>query len=939
MLAACAVTLVALLAPRQDAGAEAALAKARAGVAALEKSDGTESLAVATALNHLAYLIGEDGRDADAIPIYERALKIREQKLGPDDLDTIQIVSNLAAALDSVGRFDEACRLCQRALRIREVKLGPDHALTGLSLNNLAFDLASLGRLEEARSLYERALRIKEKRGDPADIAIGLDNLAGVVREEGRLDEAEPLLERALQLQESASGPDDPATGIVCNNLADLQAARGDFAGAERLLRRTLAIFERSLGRDHPQTLTAVNNLAATLLGQRRFDEARPLFQRALADRERLLGPDHPDTATVLNNLGGLEAEVGRFDAALALEQRALSIREATLGPQHLSTADNLSCLVVLELDRGDRAAARDYGRRLLAGASAFARSEARFAAEADARRWFACQWRSFNIFLQTATPEELSSAALLDEVLATQGETFRLLRGRRPAAGDDALRGLVDRLQTVRAQLSDAVVKAPEGNRQEFERRVAEQRRARTDLEAQIAKATAERADLAPATCASLRAALPAGAAFVVLLEHGDYLPGAGGATPHRGRWAEDRLAAWILRADAPAPACIDLGPAHAIEAAITEYLGSIGVARGAAPAAAPGPPGAPAERLRRLVWDPLAGSLKDVTRVYLCLDGALATLPFEIVVDADGRFLVESREFVRIEEAGALVRAAARSRGAPRPAGGAGPSLLAAGAFDYDAEAPVARDVVRAAEQRGSFNPVWDPLSLSGGEADGVAARHKRAFPRASRLLLMQDAPTESRLKRELPKYDVLHLATHGYSLLDGAASIADALEAPVAAAGADTDARRFLAGDWPEALCGVVCAGANHPEPGGENGLLTGDEVGALNLSHCDLVVLSACETALGRRAAGEGLLSLTRSFRVAGARTVVSSLWNVRDDSTKELMLDFYDRLWSKRETKLDALRHAQLDLLQKSRARGGDGRPAAWGAFVLTGAAE
>jgi CHAT domain-containing protein len=119
-----------------------------------------------------------------------------------------------------------------------------------------------------------------------------------------------------------------------------------------------------------------------------------------------------------------------------------------------------------------------------------------------------------------------------------------------------------------------------------------------------------------------------------------------------------------------------------------------------------------------------------------------------------------------------------------------------------------------------------------------------------------------------------------------------------------------------------------------------LLTGEEVSGLDLGGCDLVVLSACETGLGRlAAAGQGCLSLSRAFREAGARTVVSSLWRVRDDSTRALMIDFYDRLWRRGESRLAALRGAQLEMLRKNRERFGDTRPQTWGAFVLTGETE
>ena len=106
--------------------------------------------------------------------------------------------------------------------------------------------------------------------------------------------------------------------------------------------------------------------------------------------------------------------------------------------------------------------------------------------------------------------------------------------------------------------------------------------------------------------------------------------------------------------------------------------------------------------------------------------------------------------------------------------------------------------------------------------------------------------------------------------------------------------------------------------------------------MDLSHCDLVVLSACETGLGAPTAAEGMIGLRRSFRQAGARTVISSLWSVSDEATVALMTAFYENLWLLGESKLDALRHAQLELLKHNRARFGSGLPATWGAFVLDG---
>jgi CHAT domain-containing protein len=96
--------------------------------------------------------------------------------------------------------------------------------------------------------------------------------------------------------------------------------------------------------------------------------------------------------------------------------------------------------------------------------------------------------------------------------------------------------------------------------------------------------------------------------------------------------------------------------------------------------------------------------------------------------------------------------------------------------------------------------------------------------------------------------------------------------------------------------------------------EDGILTAEEVQAIDLRGCELVVLSACDTGLGHAEAGQGVLGLQRAFHAAGARAVVASLWKVDDAATGVLMEQFYTNLWTKKFPKLEALRQAQLTVL-------------------------
>jgi CHAT domain-containing protein len=125
---------------------------------------------------------------------------------------------------------------------------------------------------------------------------------------------------------------------------------------------------------------------------------------------------------------------------------------------------------------------------------------------------------------------------------------------------------------------------------------------------------------------------------------------------------------------------------------------------------------------------------------------------------------------------------------------------------------------------------------------------------------------------------------------------------------------------------------------PGVGQDNGLLQAWEIFERLRINADLVVLSACETALGKEMGGEGLVGLTRAFQYAGARSIVASLWNVADETTPELMKRFYTYLKAGR-TKDEALRAAQIDLIHglgDAAANLDASHPFHWAAFQLIG---
>ena len=176
-----------------------------------KNSSGGNHARVASTLSNLANLYWAQGRYAEAEPLLRRSVAINEKVLGREHPDLAQSLHNLANLYQSQGRYAEAEPIYKRALAIWEKVLGSEHPSVALTLNNLANLYQSLGRRAEAEQMHKRALAIREKilGGTHPDVAFSLSNLANLYWAENRLAEAEPLVKRAIDiLQNSMSDPE-----------------------------------------------------------------------------------------------------------------------------------------------------------------------------------------------------------------------------------------------------------------------------------------------------------------------------------------------------------------------------------------------------------------------------------------------------------------------------------------------------------------------------------------------------------------------------------------------------------------------------------------------------------------------------------------------------------------------------------------------------------
>lgn len=331
-------------------------------------------------------------------------------------------------------------------------------------------------------------------------------------------------------------------------------------------------------------------------------------------------------------------------------------------------------------------------------------------------------------------------------------------------------------------------------------------------------------------------------------------------------------------------------------------------------------------AHALYRSAVEPAAPLFKK-SRLLVVADGALNYVPFDALLTAAPAqgadfstlpYLIKTNETVFAPSASvvAAVRERERAASASGTSGAAGDVLVVADpVFDAaDSRAPAGQ----TAGARPGFESALADLSDEGAAAPDASVRRAivrlpgtgeeareieklaHAAGRKVELLLNMDASESNVEGRDLSRYRVLHFATHG--LLDA---------------------------ERPQ-FTGVVLSLVGNPE--GSDGFLRTDEVFNLKLSS-PLVMLSACETGLGRERRGEGVMGLTRAFMYAGAPTVGVTLWSVADESTSELMTDFYKSLLGgAKPAPSYAMRRARLQMIEGRRFSA----PFYWAPFVLVG---
>lgn len=893
----------------------------RRAAAIREQQLGGERLEVAEALNNLGIPLSQSGKWREAIDVIGRALQIREAQLGKNHRLVAQTLTNLASPYRYLGEDDRAVELLTRALAIRQARVGEGEADLVLTQLNMANALRDIGRFAEAKSLYEQALALRRRKlpaGHPS-VASSEYLLATLLRLIGSSADAKPMLERALASLEKTVAPDSPQLLNAASSLGLAELALGNLTAAEQRLTQALAIAERGFGRDHVETGFVLIDLARVQQAQGHRSVARTTLDRALELLRAGLEPDHPRLAEALVESARLDVSEARLDPAEAALHESVSIRERRFGGDHPALAESLTELAQLEGQRGQLAAAFEAAQRASAIVQRHNRRTVQALDEERALRFVDGSDRVVELVIALAAREDDPSRrrAALTELIRGRALVLDQLAQRRRAAAlsaDPAIAALTREHAAAATRYANLVVHTLSGGQVPSASALDEARADQERLAEQLAKKSEPfRAALQRQvpTWEQLQVALGADAALVSFVR----LDAAG---PQPARYI-----AGITRQDATAPTFVELGDAARIDRQVDAWWSALtapGAARGRLATRAERALTALAVPLRRALWDPLRSSIGPAQRVFVVPDGALHLVDFAVLPTDDGHYLVESdRRFAYL--------AAERDLLAPVGEAIAGTGLLAIGApaFEGSGAPSPALATNRSAPGRctGMSDLRFSALPQAAREIEEIAALWRGGTVRT----LSGSAADEASFKRAAPGSRVLHLATHGFVLDDRCSAVGLGLEKSRSAARS------------PLLLSGLALAGANRREAdasSAEDGILTAEEIAALDLSGVEWAVLSACDTGRGAIRGGEGVLGLRRAFQVAGVRTVIMSLWPVDDLTARGWMKSLYTARFQAGQSTIDACRTAQLELLRQARRSGGSTHPAAWAGFVAAG---
>lgn len=904
-------------------------------------------------MNNLAQTLSKLGRYKEAFEIDELVFEQIRNVLGVEHRDSLVSMNNLARDLAKLGRNEEALAMHQQALELSRKVLGEDHPTTLLSKGNLARDLTELGRYEESLTMDQQVLELSRKvlgEEHPDTLMSMVDFTHGLVKL-GRYEEALAIAQQVLQLSRKVLGEKHPSTLLPMNSIAFTLSKLGRRREALEMQQQVLALSRQVLGKEHPDTLISMNNFALTLFELGQYEEALEMQRQVLELNRKVLSEEHPATLLSKGNLALTLSRLGRYEEALAVNQKALELSRRALGSKHPNTLVLITNLAITQLaltghEHDALGNLREVFKAQLGRVEGLGnlgvQGEEQLARERPGMRlsssiladalWAAARGKSpsFRMTSEAFEALQISSAGISSDAVArSSAQRYAAASG----VGDEARRRreFVNEWNAIEKQSMEALSSRTDldaERRRNLGGRLNEISDEISGIDRVLAKKAPRYFSImrqTPLRISETRKLLREGEAVLIVspTSFGTHVIALTDKEMVWQRAAPDaaKITALVnrLREDLdPAGSATERGPDLSLPGA----------------GAMPSFDRQSAYELYAALIEPVANMLKGSSQVYIVADGALASLPFGVLVTNRPRegedssdpnvlrntaWLADAWPIVQLPSLQSLAYLRAYNRPAMKAVAsnsfaGFGDPLLGGKPFERGsrtASLPVV-DVNSMAGSgvTGNGALLMDPERLrrlarlpgTARELEGV--RQSLKAPASS--LHLAEQMTESAIRTSnLTGVGILHLATHGLT-----AAQSGTLAEP-----------------------GLVFTPPAVATPS-DDGYLSSSEVIGLDLNNTDWVILSACNTAAASGKDGEaGLSGLARSFFYAGASTLLVSHWPVDDEVAARITTSTI-KYSATGMSRAHALQTAMLDVRFSPDPR--LAHPSAWAPFSILG---
>jgi CHAT domain-containing protein/tetratricopeptide (TPR) repeat protein len=908
-----------------------------------------------------------------AVQFAKLALPKAEIEFGQNNQNfayTLLSVSNIFFL--NLGNIDSAIYYGEKYLKIIRELFKSDHPTLATSIKFMATFYDARGYYKCAEPLFKEALEMSRRlyKYDNPNLASNLNSLGSFYYGRGDYKQAEPLYKEALEMYRHLFKGDDPGLARSINNMAVFYNRIGDYIHAESLYKEALEMYKRLYKGDHPNLAQNINNMAMFYIGRRNNKLAEPLLEEAIEMRRRIFKSDHPDLAESINNMAHLYHFRGDYKQSELLYKEALEMRRRIYKGDHPYLGNSINNMAVFCNAIGDYKQAEalykealEMYRRLFNGNNSllansinnmavfykdrgiFKKAEPLYLelmgvcfnlinnyfpslSEKEKEQYFSTIsqfYISFNNFLTLhykESPKLLEK--MFDNLLVTKGMLLSAsnnVRSRIISSNDTSLIQLFSSWKDNKENiaklflLTNTELKNKNLNLDSIIQYVNEQERELT-LRSDVFKNEYDKKKI---TWKDIQINLGKTEAVVEIVRIN---------LIEKNRITDTiYYAALIVMKNSKMPELVLLKNGNALESdtlldSYKEAMHSKGI-------------GLVPDNLYKLFWEPIKKKLKGVTTVFISPDGVYNQLNLATLKNPKtGKYLLDENDIVLLSNTKNLLKK--KSDVLLNTEENNVAELLGDPCYTLDsAKQQQLPSNFRSKNKVISQKSVIDRNTTRGGygrlpgtkvEIDFIFTMllNKRWDVRKH---LGEEALEETVKSLNSPR--LLHIATHGLFLED-----VEHINKDERVFGMEM--KRFAENPLLRSM--LLFTGANNTIENknltnslssSDDGLLTAYEAMNLSLDNTELVVLSACETGLGKIKNGEGVYGLQRAFIQAGAKSLIMSLWSVDDEKTMELMKTFYKK-WLAGKTKRRAFKEAQQVIKNKYKS------PYYWGAFVMVG---